>query len=320
MSLLDFVHGEISGGLDNIDLDKALGVLEIDDSKCLSKSQDGLCATGKVKQSIIDFIETKSKDGNIQPNESDESDESVQRRRDATIINILDKAKELTKCNDEKCVIEKVINHHDVKNAISSTFKHKGPRDVVKKLSNYDIDGVLSQWCLTNDKFYNWGFNMIDFDKEGASLAKYNMVDVLKGNAILNLGKYGGIIKRPCNIAACVVNTDKYSGGGIHWFAVLCDCRSDPYTVEYFNSSGNPPRVQIIDWMERTTKQLQEYSGKQVVQKTNVGSRHQYGNSECGLYSLFFIRHRLDGNPYDSFLEYAYKDNIMTEFRKYCFS
>ena len=72
--------------------------------------------------------------------------------------------------------------------------------------------------------------------------------------------------------------------------------------------------------MERTAKQLQDHSGKQVVQKTNTGNRHQYGNSECGLYSLFFIRHRLDGNPYESFLEYAYKDDIMTEFRKYCFS
>jgi Ulp1 protease family, C-terminal catalytic domain len=304
MSLLDFIHNEkISGGLDNIDLEKALNVLEIDDSKCLSKSENGLCATGKVKDAIIDFIETKSnKDG-----------------QDA-IINLLDKAKELTKCNNEKCIIEKILPHHDAKDAILSTFKHKGPRDIVRRLSNYDIDGVLNQWCLTNDKFYNWGFNMIDFDKEGASLAKYTMVDILKGEASLNLGKYGGVIKRPCNIAACVVNTDKYSGGGIHWFAILCDCRSEPYTVEYFNSSGNPPRPQIIDWMERTTKHLSTHTGKQVIQKTNVGSRHQYGNSECGLYSLFFIRHRLDGNPYDSFLEYAYKDDIMTEFRKYCFS
>ena len=299
MSLLDFIPNKnISGGLDDIDLEKALNVLKIDDSNCLLKSENGLCATGKVKDAIIDFIEPKS----------DEID------------NILETAKELTKCDNEKCIIKKILPHRDAKDAILSTFKHPGPRDIVKRLSNYDIDGVLSQWCLTNDKFYNWGFNMIDFDKEGASLAKHNMVDILKGEASLNLGKYGGVIKRPCNIAACVVNTDKYSGGGIHWFAVLCDCRSEPHTVEYFNSSGNPPRPQIIDWMERTAKQLSTHTGKQVVQKTNVGSRHQYGNSECGLYSLFFIRHRLDGNPYDSFLEYAYKDDIMTEFRKYCFS
>jgi len=290
------------GGLDDISQDRALDVLKIDDSLCVIPSNDGssLCSTGDTKQAIIDFISKKN-------------DNSVD------IIEILDTAKQLTKCDDEKCVIERVLPKHDAKDAISSTFKHKGPRDVVKRLSNYDIDGVLSQWCLTNPNFYNWGFNMIDFDREGASLAKYSMLDILKGNASLNLGKYGGVIKRPCNIAACVVNTDKYSGGGIHWFAVLCDCRTEPYSVEYFNSSGNPPRFQIVDWMERTAALLKQ-TGKQVVQKTNTGSRHQYGNSECGLYSLFFIRHRLDGNPYDSFLEYAYKDNIMTEFRKYCFS
>ena len=314
MSLLNYIGGGITdydngsdktGGLDTIDKEKALGVLEIDDSKCVLKSKDGgpLCAYGKTKQAIIDFVTEKSDKLSAEKMNSAE---------------LLDKAEELTNCKTEKCVIEKVLPHP--KDAIMSTFKHNGPRDVVKRLSNYDIDGVLSQWCLTNDKFHNWGFNMIDFDKEGASLAKHSIVDILKGDAPLKLGKYGGVIKRPCNIAACVVNTDKYSGGGIHWFAVLCDCRSEPYTVEYFNSSGNPPRIQIIDWMERTAKQLQDHSGKQVVQKTNTGNRHQYGNSECGLYSLFFIRHRLDGNPYESFLEYAYKDDIMTEFRKYCFS
>ena len=301
MNISDYISSNFSnkhGGLDYIKPETAFSVLGIDNSKCVLKSKDGLCATGKVKDAIIDFIETKS--------------------GETTTNNILNKALKLTNCTDEICVIKQVLPHD--KTAIPTTFKLKGPRDNVKRLSNYDIDGVLSQWCLKNDKFYNWGFNMIDFDKQGASLAKYNMVDILKGDAPLNLGKYGGIVKRPCNIAACIVNTDKYSGGGIHWFAVLCDCRSEPYTVEYFNSSGNPPREQIIDWMERTAKQLSTHTGKQVVQKTNVGSRHQYGNSECGLYSLFFIRHRLDGNPYDSFLEYAYKDDIMTEFRKYCFS
>jgi hypothetical protein len=289
----------ITGGVDDIHPDKALGALGIDDSICVIPSENGnLCASGSVKQAIVDFISSKA---------------------DVPDSNLLDHAKQLTKCNDEICVIEKVVPHHDVKEAIYSTFKHKGPRNVVKRLSNFDIDGVLSQWCLNNTNFYNWGFNMIDFEREGASLAKYTMPDILKGQAPLNLGKYGGVIKRPCNIAACVVNTDKYSGNGIHWFAVLCDCRQEPYSVEYFNSSGNPPRVQIVDWMERTSTLLKQ-TGKQVVQKTNTGSRHQYGNSECGLYSLFFIRHRLDGNPYDSFLEYSYKDNIMTEFRKYCFS
>jgi|LakMenEpi03Aug12_release.lakeMendotaPanAssembly.Ray.scaffolds.fasta_scaffold02653_10 hypothetical protein len=307
MSLTDFIHNTIHGGLDDIEQVKALDALKIDNSICVNPSEDGssLCSTGPNKQAILDYVDKN----NVNINNSDESDES----------DILEIAKQLTKCNDEKCVIERVLPRHDAKNAISSTFKHKGPRDVVRRLSNFDIDGVLSQWCLTNPNFYNWGFNMIDFDREGASLAKYSILDILDGNASLNLGKYGGIIKRPCNIAACVVNTDKYSGGGIHWFAVLCDCRTEPYSVEYFNSSGNPPRSQIVNWMERTAALLKQ-TGKQVVQKTNTGLRHQFGNSECGLYSLFFIRHRLDGNPYDSFLEYAYKDNIMTEFRKYCFS
>jgi hypothetical protein len=131
--------------------------------------------------------------------------------------------------NDEKCVIERVLPRHDAKNAIASTFKPKGPRDVVRRLSNFDIDGVLSQWCLTNPNFYNWGFNMIDFDREGASLAKYSILDILDGNASLNLGKYGGIIKRPCNIAACVVNTDMCaSRPSIRVFAIFTtlDCSS----------------------------------------------------------------------------------------------
>ena len=47
MSLTDFIHNTIHGGLDDIEQVKALDALKIDNSVCVNPSEDGssLCST-----------------------------------------------------------------------------------------------------------------------------------------------------------------------------------------------------------------------------------------------------------------------------------
>jgi hypothetical protein len=204
-------------------------------------------------------------------------------------------------------------------------FKPKGPRNSTSLLSNHNIDGVLRRWAVSFPRFYNFDFNMMDFERVGGSLARVDVAAILEGRAPQNLGPMGGIVKRPCDTFACVLNTDVSAGRGKHWVAVFGDCRGQGrWTVEYFNSAGNPPPPPVVRWQERAAARLRELrsykpgkfgSGKvKVVTYTDV--RHQDSQTECGLYALYYIRCRLEGEPLP---KRRIPDEAMVEFRKHLF-
>ena len=287
--------------------DKHLKILSVTDGECseLSKGNGAICSTVKIQKALVSFTNKSNP------------------------LQAIKSAKDKTGCKTEKCVLtdynfkrhakSEGINNSELKVNEVVRFKPEGPRDKIGWLTNSDIDGVLHEWCAANKDLYNWEYNMIDFDKYGGTLSRYSMCNVLDGNAPLNLGRFGGIVKRPCKIAASVINTDCRSGKGKHWFAVLCDCRNPTWSVEFFNSSGNPPVFEIIEWMERTTSELKKRNPDTIILQ-NTGRRHQYKRTECGLYSLYFIRRRLEGHPFTDFLVNQFDDDTMTKFRKYCFN
>jgi len=48
--------------------------------------------------------------------------------------------------------------------------------------------------------------------------------------------------------------------------------------------------------------------------------RHQRGDTECGVYSLYYIRQRLEGTPARWFATDTVPDDAMIKFRKHLFS
>ena len=54
---------------------------------------------------------------------------------------------------------------------------------------------------------------------------------------------------------------------------------------------------------------------------SNEGIEHQYGNTECGIYSLFFIVHMLEEKMTEHYLKtHILKDEYMQKFRKIYFN
>ena len=54
---------------------------------------------------------------------------------------------------------------------------------------------------------------------------------------------------------------------------------------------------------------------------SNEGIEHQYGNTECGVYSLFFIVHMLEDKLTEHYLKtHILKDEYMQKFRKIYFN
>jgi hypothetical protein len=54
---------------------------------------------------------------------------------------------------------------------------------------------------------------------------------------------------------------------------------------------------------------------------SNEGIEHQYGNTECGIYSLYFIVHMLEDKTTEHYLKtHVLKDEYMQKFRKIYFN
>lgn len=205
---------------------------------------------------------------------------------------------------------------------LETRYKAVGPRDTRAQLSNFNIDDTLRRWAATSfPDFYPCPFAMMDFDDTREEFAVVDLVGVLEGREAADLGPALGRVARPSKTFACVVNTDYSTGPGKHWVAVFVDCRGPgPWTVEYFNSTGRPPPRPMVAWLERTRARLAAHRGPpgaavEVVTDVN----HQEGRTECGIYSLFYIRRRLEGTPIDFFRGMRIADDAMTAFRPHVF-
>lgn len=246
---------------------------------------------------------------------------------------ILEKAKNKLKCDSEACVVShpefkkfaisnNILTNDEIEDNIDTRFKIEGPRNSTKWLSNYDIDKTLEDWAFKFEDFFPCPFAMIDFDKMREPLYKYDMGKIY-------LGEYSkqtimGKVKLPYRTFGCAINTDTSLGKGKHWMALFVDMRGDIWTIEFFNSTGMAPQKSIVSWQQRTKDSLDNLIQNQNLQKKTeivIASNleHQESNTECGLYTLFYIRARIENVPYTRFLEKEIPDENMIEFRKHCF-
>ena len=232
---------------------------------------------------------------------------------------ILNESKKKLSCETQQCVMEKVEpklsgeEKEHIRTAIKAFFKirSRGISTSLKLLSNVDIDKFLEQLVAysaiiyDDPKYlYHECFQMEpcifgDSYHGPTEMGKRNLVDIIKQN-----------YKCYC----VVLNTDKCTGGGIHWFCVFCDFRTRPFTIEYFNSSGNSPMLRVQRWMviqnnninEYREKNKNPYRSKLIIHR---GLVHQTdSNSECGPYSLLYIMNRVKKVP-----AMAFKDSKITD-------
>jgi len=212
---------------------------------------------------------------------------------------------------------------------LETRYKAPGPRGSKSLLSNYNIDETLRRWARVFPEFHPCPFAMMDFERNGDRFGEIDLGEVLAGRAPADLGPGFGVVRRPATCFGCVLNTDTSTGPGKHWVAVFVDCRGrggEPWTVEYFNSAGNPPPRAVTRWSEKTRARLVEYRRQlppaqqgEVLTVPVTDVDHQESQTECGLYALFYIRRRLEGTPYAFFLDRPIPDEAMTAFRAHVF-
>lgn len=150
-------------------------------------------------------------------------------------------------------------------------------------LSSDDIDAVEKNYQDVFADYYYVGAVPMDFDLQDET--RKCLVSTLCSMKLPELYKKG---KERIGI---VINTDPHDGPGQHWVAVFCDLRRelDYPRVTYFDSYAHTPEPEIKSLMKRW-KQQWDATGvhsKPMKMTFNI-TRHQYKDSECGMYCLYF--------------------------------
>lgn len=249
---------------------------------------------------------------------------------------IVEKVKDMLDCQSESCIYKnrkfaQFIGQKAAKSILDENFKPEGPALTFDLLSNFNIDDVLEQLekAYKSEHFLHIPFQMRDFAKfapterevklrAGGSFEKE--LETRRHNlASIDFAKE---YQAGTRCAGVVLNTDYSSGEGIHWFALFIDMRQKPWTIEYFNSSGNLPLFEVMSWMKKTKQKLIDDLNLLTNEIEDViVSRivHQQDRHSCGIYALYYILSRLSGVPYTYFQEHRIPDKLMHEFRKVFF-
>jgi hypothetical protein len=202
-------------------------------------------------------------------------------------------------CDKDECFLNQIQNISVREELKTHLFAPKHPDDWKTNpqewLSNYDIMDVMRQYEKTYPEFKLIGPTTIDFDTK---IPEKGFQCVLDDLCNFSLDKF---IKAKKTKIGIVFNLDKYYQSGSHWVSMFIDISNK--FIFFFDSADNsiPPEI----WTEnsndnslvnRIIRQGKELSPPIVFTfYSNRGVEHQRGNTECGMYSLFFIITMLTG-------------------------
>ncbi len=271
-----------------------------------SGSMTGPCASREQIDILKLFMEESSLSPKMPASEISITDDPVTNRVAASLG-----------CKDEKCIYEnkRVQGFFSARGEevdICKLFKPDGPRSSDEWLSNFNIHNVLDMYIETYPEFEYYKCVLMDFEKKAAG--QYPDMKSTPITDLLSKGK---------TVIGSVPNVAKGSSGGTHWVSLLVDARNKKHvTIEYFNSTGDPPSAEFQAWMDKTQKAIEAYPPLKGARVSQLANRFtfQRANTECGVYALYFIRARLEGIPFENLTQQPIGDKRMMDFRHYIFS
>ena len=222
------------------------------------------------------------------------------------------KRKYETSCNRESCWIKHIATQHQSEKELAAAFAPKSPDSWKKNpnewLSNFDIQKVMKQYEKRYKCFEFIGPSPIDFDtvlQDGkcvwVNLCKFSVQEQLNKNK----KKIGFIF-----------NTDTHDKGGSHWVSLFINLRTGK--IFFFDSVGTRCPIQIKEFVKRVIGQGKRLDSPiHFTFDENHPVSHQKSNTECGMYSLYFIIHMLEDKVTSKYLKtHRIPDRYITQFRK----
>lgn len=213
-------------------------------------------------------------------------------------------------CDIETCWLNQQFVAHEVDKELASyTFTPKSPKSWKKNptewLSSVDIENVMKQYERTYKCFDFIGPSPIDFDtKELYGKCVWEELCHFDFKKHIAKGK---------NKIGIIFNTDPHYLSGSHWISLFINIKKQ--FIFFFDSNGDPVPKEITILCDRI---IQEAStlGLTLTFQQNAPMEHQYENTECGMYSLYFIISMVtDAHDYQYFMKHRIPDENMKKMR-----
>jgi len=233
----------------------------------------------------------------------------------------------LNQCSDQICwtrldLVKEIDHNNEIED---NTFLPKGPSDKYEWLSTTHIDEVINQAQNINKNFIFLGAVPYDFeDLSGLQVYKIDFAEWEKNG----YSKFG-----------MVINLDTHDKKGSHWVALYFDLNK--YQIYFFDSVGKRPGSRIRNFINKIIKYMyhkiygQKLKINDVIKLRDSGNlkdhelaknlekievkfnqnQHQFKDTECGVYSIYFILELLNGRNFNELSKNIVKDEQMNSFR-----
>lgn len=241
--------------------------------------------------------------------------------------------KRFPKCSSETCWITTLLqfNHlldeeqnDSLCGMAEKTWRPEGPKKINDWLSNFDIIESIEQYYDKYKDFVFLGSVPIDFFTINYPLTPGTIkllnsrdIDVSDGSPISRLN-YKELVSKGFHKFGIVFNLDPHDKPGSHWVGMYADFKKN--NIFFFDSYGEKPDKPIADFMDYIKDKMSEIGNRTDIVSRHNTIRHQYGGSECGVYSMNFILRMLRGESFDDIIKAKTPDKEIQQCRYIYFS
>lgn len=178
-------------------------------------------------------------------------------------------------------------------------------------LDSTNIEAVMKQYEEANPKFEFMGPFPIDF---AAPDPYENESDHQKKCLIREMCglRVEQALRQGTTMIGIIYNLDPHFKDGSHWVANFINIPK--HQCYYFDSYGYEPPKQVARFMKWLTTQDPK------MKLFYNARRFQHLNSECGMYSLYFIIRMMMGDSFRPFCRLQPRDSVMLDYRDWLFS
>jgi len=186
-------------------------------------------------------------------------------------------------CSNQLCWLDNLYKYDDkLKQKLVKKFHRPiGPQGKFTWLNTININDVMDQYTEKYDDFLFLGAVPMDFYEININDIKNLDYEDLYKNGIKKLG--------------IVFNLDNHDQPGSHWVAGMINLEKG--FLYYYDSYGVRAEKRVRFFFDKVAKIMQEKFKVSPTVDYNR-KRHQYKDSECGMFSLYFIIKMLEGKDF----------------------
>ena len=267
----------------------------------MNKKNDLRCAPNKkLINGTCYSIEQLKKIANAFNKKNDDKiiyDDNTSKKR--LLYRLIIKLSKYTDCDNQICWLN-IYNDNEMN---TNTFRPIGPANQgnFKWLSNIDINAVMKQYEYLYKDFLFLGSFPVDFYDIGMIKLDNNKLDFLYNNT----PKLG-----------IIINLDKHNLSGSHWISLFINLKNN--NIFFSDSVGDEPPIYI----KKFIKFISDYLISKHNKNTNIQinkKQIQYGNSECGVFSINFILNLLQYENINYYFNNAPNDSEVNKCRNVYF-